>query len=93
MLNIAKYQKVEAIQELQTDYEMMIAMLDAEINLNRERIKHVQERMKLKKSADIKVAGYLRLMKFNKAIHLAEMKRLTYLHYQDGLSDKLKELK
>lgn len=93
MLDIQKYQKTEAIEELLDDYDLIIANLDADISLKNLRMELLEAKLKIRKPANTKLFGYLRLMKFKKEAHLAELKKITYRHYQDGLREKLNALK
>jgi hypothetical protein len=92
VLDIEKYQKIEAIQELQADYDMRVCELDATMHLNEDRIQGIEKRMKIGMSANDKIHGYLRLMNLKRANGLAEMRVLTYAHYQDSLREKMKDL-
>ena len=93
MLNIREYQKIEAIEELLDDYDLIMATLDADISLKKLRVELLETKLKIRKPANQKLFGYLRLMKFKKEAHLAELKKITYRHYQDGLHEKLNDLK
>ena len=46
--------------------------------LQKHRIELTEEKMKAKKPANVKVLGYLRLMKFKESNHLSDLKKLTY---------------
>lgn len=93
MLDIQKYQAMEAIEDLLDEYNLVIANLDADIALKALRILHMESKLKMRKPANAKRFGYLRIMLFKKAIHLNELRKLTYRHYRDGLLEKLQTVK
>jgi len=93
MPDIQKYQKMEAIEELLDDYDLMIANLDATMALINKRISSLRSRLKVRKPANVRLAGYVRLIEYRKAFHLDEIKKITIEHYQDGLNEKMNHLK
>jgi len=93
MLNMKKYQTMEAIEDLLDDYDLAIANLDADMALKELRIGLTEAKLKSRKSANIKRFGYLRIMAFREAIHFSAMRRLIYRHYQDGLHERLRNIK
>ncbi len=93
MPDIQKYQKMEAIEELLDDYDLMIANLDATMILIDQRTRTLRSRLQVRKPANVKLTGYMRLIEFRKAFHLSEIKKITIEHYQDGLNEKMKDLR
>lgn len=93
MPDIQKYQKMEAIEELLDDYDLMIANLDATMILINQRSGALRSRLQVRKPANVKLTGYMRLIEFRKAFHLSEIKKITIEHYQDGLNEKMKDLR
>ncbi len=93
MLDMQKYQNMEAIEELLDDYDLMIASLDATMILINQRTGALRSRLQVRKPANVKLAGYMRLIEFRKAFHLSEIKKITIEHYQDGLNEKMNDLK
>jgi hypothetical protein len=93
MPDIQKYQKMEAIEELLDDYDVMIANLDAAMTLIDQRTRTLRSRLRVRKPANVKLTGYMRLIEFRKAFHLSEIKKITIEHYQDGLNEKMKDLR
>src|SRR5258706_6303248 len=93
MMDMHKYDKTEAIEQLLDDCDLIIASLDAQIALKNLRIQFAESKMKLRRPPNVKIFGYLRIMKFKKAILDSELKKLTYRHYQDVLHEKLNDVK
>ena len=89
MLDISRYQKMEAIEELLDEYDLVIASLDAAIVLGNLRIQIIESKLKLNRPANSKAIGYLRLIGFKKEAHINELRRITYRQYQDGLRERL----
>ena len=93
MVDTQKYQKMEAIEELLDDYDLIIAGLEANIALRNLRIQTLESKLKMDKPANVKVIGYKRLLGFKKEAHFNELKKITYQQYQDGLREKLNNIK
>lgn len=94
MFDIQKYQKIEAVEELFDDYDLMIASLDAENALKNMRIQILEDKLlKLDEPANVKVEGYRRLFNFKDEAHFTELKKITYQSYQDGLRERLTNIK
>jgi ParB-like chromosome segregation protein Spo0J len=93
MLNLATYEKAEAVEALMDDYDLSIATLDADIALTQVRMQKLLSRLKKNKPANAKRLMYQRLMSFKKTVLHQELKKLTYLHYQDGLKERLRQLR
>lgn len=92
MLNMQKYQTMEAIEDLLDDYDLLIASLDAEIALINEKNQIIESKMKVHKPPHEKVFGYQRLTENKKEFDFHELMKQTYQQYQDGLREKLNNI-
>lgn len=91
-INIKKYLKTEAVEELIDDHDLIVASLQANIDLKTQKIEQVEKRLTKIKPANHRLFGYTHIQRFKEAQHLSEMKKLTLFHYQDGLRQRLDEL-
>jgi hypothetical protein len=84
---------MEAVEDLLSDYDLILASLDAEAALISEKVQILEAKIKVHKPAYEKVYGYQRLVEYKNEIHFHELIKLTYQQYQDNLHEKLKILK